>query len=527
MQKLKVMIVEDESLERMLLKRFLEAEADGYEVVMEAAFALEVLEYLDEHAVDIVITDINMPVMDGLDMAQHILKMDPGVQVIVITGYNDFDHAQRAIKIGIVDYLVKPVEAKEFSLILSNVREKILLRRGGGIAATEIERQIAQDMPILRDRFLYELVTKPLDPAAYREKLSYYRLEIAGDRFQVGVVVLDPDGMNTERQLFASYMIRNMARETLKSAYAFPVDSNQLVLLSSDVEEADFDALKRALDGALDAPVAIGVGSMEEGAEGIRRSYAEAVRAVNCRSFLSTQQVLYYQDLGVVEDRPNWTEHAQTAMAELEQMGFYLRGGMNAGARAWVERHFADGAESLESARHRAVVVITGLHAMRVEPFMDLKGRIAQTLDMTSVAKIRDLLLMWMGEATSALNDIRTNAVSKQIMGVIAFVNEHLSEPSLSLHETSKRFFFNASYLSRIFKQNTGMSFREYINKQRIEQARKYLDEPDAKAYEVGARVGIDDPNYFSTLFKKYSGMTIKQYRASSDTGHKGQKSVK
>ena len=103
MLRLKVMIVEDETLERMLLKRYLEAESDAYEVVKEASFALEALEYLDEHAVDIVITDINMPVMDGLTMARRILKMDPGVQVIVITGYNDFDHAQRAIKIGVAD----------------------------------------------------------------------------------------------------------------------------------------------------------------------------------------------------------------------------------------------------------------------------------------------------------------------------------------------------------------------------------------------------------------------------------------
>jgi len=83
MLRLKVMIVEDETLERMLLRRYLEAESDAYEVVKEASFALEALEYLDEHAVDIVITDINMPVMDGLTMARRILKMDPGVQVIV------------------------------------------------------------------------------------------------------------------------------------------------------------------------------------------------------------------------------------------------------------------------------------------------------------------------------------------------------------------------------------------------------------------------------------------------------------
>lgn len=521
MRKLKVMIVEDESLERMLLKRFLEAEADAYEVVKEAAFAQEALEYLDEHTVDIVITDINMPVMDGLEMAQRILGMDPNAQVIVITGYNDFDHAQRAIKIGIVDYLVKPVDAKEFAAILSNVREKILGRQGGGVASTEIERQIAECMPALRDRFLQELVAKGMDPAICREKLSFFKLEMAGDCFQVGVVALVQSGLDHRQQLFTLFSIGNMAKEALESVYVFLEEGNRLVLLGSRLKEhpTDFEALKRALDGALDAPVAMGVGSVVEGVESIHQSYAQAVRAVNCHTFLGAHQVIYYQDLGIVEDRPSWAEPMQVAMAELEQMGFFLRGGMNASARAWVERHFAGGAESIESARLRAVLVISSLYAMRVEPFANLKERIAQAFDLPSVAEIRDLLLTMTGEATSTLDRIRTNTVSRQIQIIVDFVQEHLSDPSLSLHETSKHFFFNASYLSRIFKQSTGMSFREYVNKQRIEQARKYLDDPRVKAYEIGARVGIEDPNYFSTLFKKYAGMTIKQYRAGLERG--------
>ena len=517
MLRLKVMIVEDETLERMLLKRYLEAESDAYEVVKEASFALEALEYLDEHAVDIVITDINMPVMDGLTMARRILTMDPGAQVIVITGYNDFDHAQRAIKIGIADYLVKPVDAKEFSAILMSVREKILLRQGGGIEHTEIERQIAQNMPALRDRFLHELMTRRIDPQVFREKLSFFKLEMAGNCFQVGVAALAQDGPCATRQLFTLFSIGNMAREALESAHVFLEGGDRLVILSSHSQErpADFDALKRLVDGTLEAPVAIGVGSVVEGVENVRRSYSEASQALNCHAFLGAHQVIYYQDLGVVEARPSWLEPVRVSAAELEQMGFFLRGGMNAGARAWVEQRFS-GADGIENARLRAVQVLSGLYAMRVEPSMNLKEQIARALDLTTVAEIREMLLALMGEATVRLDSIRTSTVSGQIQAIVDYVQEHLSEPSLSLHETSKRFFFNTSYLSRIFKQHTGMSFREYVNVQRIELARKYLDDPNAKAYEVCVRVGIDDPNYFSTLFKKYSGLTVKQYRAGS-----------
>ncbi len=519
MAKLKVMIVEDESLERMLLKRYLEAEAESYEVVKEASFALEALEYLDEHSVDIVITDINMPVMDGLDMAQQILKMDPNVQVIVITGYNDFNHAQRAIKIGIVDYLVKPVDAKEFSAILAGVREKILQRQGVEISSTEIERQIAQSMPSLRDRFLHELVTRRMDPAVIREQLSFFKLEMAGDCFQAGVVVLTQDDPCTMQQLFTMFSIGNMARETMESVHVFLEEGSRLVILGSHPQgySMDFEALKRVLDTTLSASFAIGVGAMAEGVENICQSYAQAIRAVNCHSILGANQVIYYQDLGVVEEKAAFPEPMQIAAAELDQIGFFLRGGMNASVRAWVDQHFSGINDTVENARLRAVLVISSLYAMRVELFMNVKETIAQVFDLTSVLEIRDLLLTLMGEATSTLEGIRTSTVSRQIQCIVDYVQENLSDPSLSLHETSKRFFFNASYLCRIFKQNTGMSFREFVNKQRIEQARKYLEDPNAKAYEVGVRVGIDDPNYFSTLFKKYAGMTIKQYRSGTE----------
>ncbi len=521
MQKLKVMIVEDESLERMLLRRYLEQEAGLYEVVKEASFALEALEYLDEHSADIVITDINMPVMDGLTMAQRILAMDENVQVVVITGYNDFEHAQRAIKIGIVDYLVKPVDLKEFSAILSNVREKIHKKQGGGISSTEIERQIAQSMPALRDRFLNELVTKPMDIDTIREKLSFYKLELNGEFFQVAVATLLQNNLSTMQQMFTLYSVGNMAREALEPNHVFLSESSQLVFLCSHIEDTpvDFDKLTHVLVSSLDVPYAIGVGSMAEGMGSISRSYAEALRAVNCHTFLGDNQVIYYQDLGFAEDKPSLSVPIPVSMAELTQMEFLLRGGMNANVRAWVEEHFSYANDSIENARLRAVQVISSLYAMRVEPFMNLKERIAQTFELNSVADIRDLLLNLLGEATSTLESIRKNTVSRQMQNIVDYVQVNLSEPSLSLHETSKHFFFNASYLSRIFKQYTGMSFRDYVNKQRIEQARKYLDDANVKAYEVGVRVGIDDPNYFSTLFKKYTGMTIKQYRSGADHG--------
>ncbi|NLI21921.1 MAG: response regulator [Clostridiales bacterium] len=521
MIRLKVMVVEDESLERMLLKTYLEAEADRYELVKEASFALEALEYLDEHSVDIVITDINMPMMDGLEMARRILDMDPATQVIVITGYHDFEHARQAIKIGVADYLVKPVDAKEFSAILDAARGKLLRKQGAGIERTELERQIAERLPALRDAFQQKLVTQTMDERTVRESLDFYRLELPGRWHQAAVAAVTRSDGDVMHSLFSLFTLNNLAREALGEALIFPVEPNRLVMVVSRESESpyDFGALKRAMDAATDAPVALGVGGMAEGLEGLRRSFAEATRAMLCHPMLGAQQTLYYQDLGTVERAPGWMEAAHDTLTELEQMDFFLRCGLDVNVRDWVDRHFPPEEASLDNARARALLAVTGLAGMQAETGAQLGDLLPKVLEADSAAAIRELLLHLMGEATSALASIRVTTANRQMQAILDFIQDNLADPSLSLHGTARRFFYNASYLSRTFKQNMGLSFREHVNKLRIEQARRLLDDPEAKAYEVASRVGIEDPNYFSTLFKKYAGVTIKQYRSRGENG--------
>lgn len=521
MQKLKVMLVEDEALERMLLRRFVEAEPDVYEVVREAAFAQEALEYLDEHAVDIVVTDINMPVMDGLEMAERILALDPDVQVIVTTGYSDFAHTRRAIQAGVTDYLVKPVDGAEFARILAGARVKLESKRGAAVAAPEVEREMAAAMPALRDRYLCDLLNGRVDPQRIAERLAFFQVALPGDCFRAASVqLLNPDH-DLARRLYTLFTAQSMARQALGSVCVVVEGEGRLALLCGYPAQrtADFDALQRLLENALETPFMLGVGGAVDNLAEASRSYAQALRAVRCQSAQGGRQAVYYQDLGIVEEPPLWAEPLQAVVMGLEQTGFDLQAGRNAEARAWLERLFGDPAENVESARLRAAWVIAGLSTLRATPGVDVRERIGQVFELPAPADVRELLLALAGEATTTLDSIRTSAVSRQIQEILDYVRDHLAEPTLSLHETARLFFFNASYLSRIFKQNTGLAFRDYVNRQRIELARRYLDGPGAKAYEVGARVGIDDPNYFSTLFKKYMGMTVKQYRAGNENG--------
>ena len=185
---------------------------------------------------------------------------------------------------------MKPVDAKEFSAILMSVREKILLRQGGGIETTEIERQIAQSMPALRDP-LPARIGDPADgpPGISGEAVPFFKLEMAGDRFQVGVGGARR-GWPKHDAASCSPCIPSgtWPGRRWNRPSCFWRTATVLAILCSHPEEhpADFNALKRLLDGTLNAPVVLGVGSVVEGIESVRRSYAEAVQAVNCHAFL-------------------------------------------------------------------------------------------------------------------------------------------------------------------------------------------------------------------------------------------------
>ena len=157
---IKVLIVDDEKLERVLIKRGFPWEDHGFSVIGEASSGMEALEFIKYRKPQLVLTDISMPHMDGLELAERISALDESIHVIMITGYREFEYARRAVKLGVEDFLLKPIDMNELKEITLKIREKIIKEKDRKNEVEMLKQSVSADQDILMESFFQRLVEK-------------------------------------------------------------------------------------------------------------------------------------------------------------------------------------------------------------------------------------------------------------------------------------------------------------------------------------------------------------------------------
>ncbi len=515
MQKLKVLIVEDEFLIREVLKKYIESQSEFYTIIGEAASAAEAMDFLDESSCDIIITDINMPVMNGIEMIKSILKEKPHIKTIVVTGYDNFDYAQKGIKIGIDDYLLKPIDEKEVIASLNTVREKIINAQKQELEQKQILNQINEYIPYLIEAFLNDLMTKKLELDIIKEKLSLFKIHIFKEYFQVAIIKKVCEDLNKSQELFDLFAFKTIILDNLKDSFVFFDNHNRIILLNcldSPHFIPDYEYLRTKMTNSLECILYMSIGSVIKGLENVRKSYIEAEQAMNYHSFLEYNHIIFYQDLNIINEKSSPTIKIEES--HLDKFSFYLKGGLLKNAKEWIDEYFGKEHDNIDNLKIKAMQIMISMLSINIDLQLGLKDKFQEIFYLQTYQEIREFLINLVTDFIMHINKIRNNTVSDHMKNIEKYIEDNLSKKSLSLTSTAKHFYMNASYLSRIFKHKRGISFRDYISKMRIEKALEYLSNADIKAYEASLMVGIDDPNYFSTLFKKYTGMTITQYRS-------------
>lgn len=406
-EKIKVALVDDEYLERNLLRNCIDWESFGMEIVGEASNADEALLLIDRCRPDIIFTDVNMPITNGLVFSKIVLKRYPDIKIVVVTGFDDFEYARESIKIGVSDFIVKPISDDEVCKTVIRLKGEIEKRVSENQENSELRHELLESLPYIKENFCNALIRGETDQKAAQKKISYLGLPLKGRAFQVAVLQGGRTNLPAKDHRFSPAMqIFDRAKDFFTGMTVFMDAQSKIVVISSDENTALFDCCaafqsqNRSYDGCT---VFIGLGTIKHDLNGIPASYAEALKALE-------------EDL-VSDSSP-----------------FPLYSHIN--------------------------------------------------------HKLSDL-----------------------ITEVKKYVDENYMNSELSLTGTAKKFFLNPSYLSRTFKKETGVSFVEYITTARMEKAIILLRQSDFKAFEIAGAVGICDANYFCNCFKKYTGVSVSDYR--------------
>lgn len=541
---LKIFLAEDEVVVRETIKRMIPWEELGFELVGEAADGEMALPLLIRQQPDLLITDIKMPFMDGLTLARLAKKEIPGLKVVILSGYDDFNYAKQAIGIGVEDYLLKPITKNALIERLSEIRSRYEHEKTQKEYYEKFQREMqAYEKNSSRD-FFEALVDGSMDMMEVYKRAEKLGLDIVAEAYNVLIFTMNCDeDFSGQRDEYSSWEAESL--ELLENFFAghssaMLFRSNIFsygVLLKGQretIEEntrACVDEIRKILsrqDGRREWFLA--VGQSVERLSQIQKSYHTASRAFSQR-YLYDENILYYDEMETMEHPGGQAETEDNAYLQKVDVNAlnpailqkFLSNGLQEEAENFVKDYFyAIGQEPMESLVFRNYVILN----VRFSVISFIKGLGCDTNEMESAdteevlaesGKNMESAIAYAKKMISQAIEIRDqNSGNKNrsiLKTAVDFIDSHYMEEDISLNTVANVANVSANHFSALFSQNMGQTFIEYLTTLRMNKAKELLRCTGMRSSEIAGEIGYKDAHYFSYLFKKTQGMTPSDYR--------------
>ena len=541
---LKIFLAEDEVVVRETIKRMIPWEELGFELVGEAADGEMALPLLIRQQPDLLITDIKMPFMDGLTLARLAKKEIPGLKVVILSGYDDFNYAKQAIGIGVEDYLLKPITKNALIERLSEIRSRYEHEKTQKEYYEKFQREMqAYEKNSSRD-FFEALVDGSMDMMEVYKRAEKLGLDIVAEAYNVLIFTMNCDeDFSGQRDEYSSWEAESL--ELLENFFAghssaMLFRSNIFsygVLLKGQretIEEntrACVDEIRKILsrqDGRREWFLA--VGQSVERLSQIQKSYHTASRAFSQR-YLYDENILYYDEMETMEHPGGQAETEDNAYLQKVDVNAlnpailqkFLSNGLQEETENFVKDYFyAIGQEPMESLVFRNYVILN----VRFSVISFIKGLGCDTNEMESAdteevlaesGKNMESAIAYAKKMISQAIEIRDqNSGNKNrsiLKTAVDFIDSHYMDEEISLNTVANVANVSSNHFSALFSQNMGQTFIEYLTTLRMNKAKELLRCTGMRSSEIAGEIGYMDAHYFSYLFKKTQGMTPSDYR--------------
>lgn len=541
---LKIFLAEDEVVVRETIKRMIPWEELGFELVGEAADGEMALPLLIRQQPDLLITDIKMPFMDGLTLARLAKKEIPGLKVVILSGYDDFNYAKQAIGIGVEDYLLKPITKNALIERLSEIRSRYEHEKTQKEYYEKFQREMqAYEKNSSRD-FFEALVGGSMDMMEVYKRAEKLGLDIVAEAYNVLIFTMNCDeDFSGQRDEYSSWEAESL--ELLENFFAGHSSAmlfrsnifSYSVLLKGQretIEEntrACVDEIRKILsrqDGRREWFLA--VGQSVERLSQIQKSYHTASRAFSQR-YLYDENILYYDEMETMEHPGGQAETEDNAYLQKVDVNAlnpailqkFLSNGLQEETENFVKDYFyAIGQEPMESLVFRNYVILN----VRFSVISFIKGLGCDTNEMESAdteevlaesGKNMESAIAYAKKMISQAIEIRDqNSGNKNrsiLKTAVDFIDSHYMDEEISLNTVANVANVSSNHFSALFSQNMGQTFIEYLTTLRMNKAKELLRCTGMRSSEIAGEIGYKDAHYFSYLFKKTQGMTPSDYR--------------
>lgn len=539
---LKIFLAEDEVIVRETIKRMIPWENLGFELVGEAADGEMALPLLLRQKPDLLITDIKMPFMDGLTLAKVAKKEIPGLKVVILSGYDDFNYAKQAINIGVEDYLLKPITKNALIERLTEIRSRYEHEKTQKEYYEKFHREMqAYEKNSSRD-FFEALVSGSMDMMEIYRRSEKLGLDIVAEAYNVLIFTMNcEEDFSGQREGYSEWEAESLelleeffSENTSAMLFRWNIFSYG-VLIKGQKEtigentRSCVSEIQRILDRKEQKRQwFVAAGEPVERLSQIQKSYYSASRAFSQR-YLYDENILYYDEMASMEKK-NVTEDDSTYLQKVDVNALnpailqkFLSNGLLEETENFVKDYFyAIGQEPLESLVFRNYVTLNVRFS--VMSFLKEIGCDTRTLEqedtedvLSESSKSLENAIAYAEKIISqaiALRDQNSGNKNRSILKTaVDFIDSHYMEEDMSLNKAANAANVSANHFSALFSQNMGQTFIEYLTNLRMNKAKEYLRCTSMRSSEIAGEIGYKDAHYFSYLFKKTQGMTPSDYR--------------
>lgn len=540
---IKVFLIEDEIIMREGIKNHINWSAEGLELVGEASDGELAYPMIKSQRPDIIITDIMMPFMNGLELSRLIKQEMPNIKIVILSGYDEFKFAKEAISIGVTEYLVKPISSGKLLEVIKKVAEQIMLER-----EQQNKLQMKQDQleyeNLIRTKFFEKIISNTLPVTDILKQGYEIGLEMSAGFYSIILfqfILFDKNNFGYEEDLIEITENMKYISSDSKEVYVFDRGIEGMAFLVKgntkeelkQVQDRVVEQLRKILNKFTYICYFCGIGSMVHRLREISNSFYQANRALSYRYIMEPNKFIYSEDINTYQnsnkkDRFNVKEFGKFDKDALDN---FLKSGYLSEVTAFLEDYLSSlGDVNINSYLCRQYIVmdmyvtitsfLTKLGQDISEVFKQCGEYEQINAHINSIDFMRDYLEEIIIRAITIRDNISTKKNERLLGKARKYILENYYEDNISLNTVASFVNLSPSHFSMIFSQEVGETFIEFLTKVRIEKAKELLLCTNMKTYEVGGSVGYKDSHYFSYLFKKYTKYTPTEFRSHTKGDH-------
>ncbi len=523
----RVIVADDEEAVRDRLISLVNKLKADFQLVGQFENGYDALEGIEQLQPDLLITDIKMPYIDGIELIKQAKLEVPLMQTIIISGYDSFDYAKQAIDLKVIGYITKPISFDELKEAMYKAKTELDQVLSIDKNIESLQEQAKTNLSLLQENDLCKLLSLKDVPDNFRKKLEIDQINIKEKYCVLGIFDFDEefDKIGYETSEVVNIYLHRYLYDEFDEQYSIYVfnRSNQVLFLALSQKPIDKDSMEESLASILSKinkvchislSAAISDFSSEK-EHNFRKLFRHALRTLEYRTVIGKSTVLFFDDIqkeevsiGKIDDNEFKTVTYDLSYGYIKDCKGHIKNMLTKIASPEYADSYLYIISSITNSLLKSCTNFKDLY----KNFMN-NNEIFQTVyECKSVDKLNDFFNSLIDSIYAVNEETRNSGVESGLKQTLAYIDAHYADQNLSLEALSKALCYSVSYLSLLLK-NDNKTFTKYVMSVRMEHAKELLTNPNNKIVTVSEAVGYSDPYYFSHCFKKYVGVSPVEYR--------------